>query len=169
MSRATSKDQEKKVKSTKKPTSSEKRVWSIYHFRERFEPPQFREGFEEVGLPWIQEPLGGASDDEGVAYHIQLAMLKAESDLDFCTAYGLFLRLLRLTAQWSGPYRGCLWLRPGEPLSEGQLARILHLDAEILGQYLKAFKRVGLLEYVSLHDFAASHNGSDDKRRESKP
>ena len=145
-----------------RPSRSSK-VWRIFHFRERFEPPELRSRCRQRGLVYIREPVNSTASDEAAAYQLQLKLLGAETGLDFWTAYGLYLQLVHLAAQWSAPYRGGLWFRPGEALSDSQLAKLLNADVGQLAKYLKVFSRVGLLEFVSITDFSLGRKRPDDQ------
>ncbi len=126
------------------------KVWRIYRFRERFEPPENVRKCRKSGLDFTRDYVGLSAGNEAVGYQQQLAMLSNGDGLEYSLLFGIYRQLVNHAGQRSRAYRGYLLNAGNEPLSDSDIGRLLKIHAKTITRMLRKLERAGLLERTSM-------------------
>ncbi len=126
------------------------KVWRIYRFRERFEPPENVRKCRKSGLDFTRDYVGLSAGNEAVGYQQQLAMLSNGDGLEYSLLFGVYRQLVNHAGQRSRAYRGYLLNAGNEPLSDSDIGRLLKIHAKTITRMLRKLERAGLLERTSM-------------------
>ena len=137
------------------------KVWHIYRFKERYELPDDKKILRKSGLLFTRDFVGTGAGDEAVGYANQFAMLCNGDGLDTALMNGLYRLLVKMAASHSYYRRGYLLGPDGSALTAAELGAMLNIPGRKMFSLLNRFKRVQLLEYVTLPDFDELENPSD--------
>jgi len=163
----------KKPASKKKATAPKpKKVWRIFRFAPRYEMPEDMRKCRISALEFTRDFVGDAGGDEAVNYHHQLDMLSNGDGSEYSKYYGVNRQLIKMAAKRSRAYRGYLIDAKNQPLSIGQIAKLLNYKTEDMRKILRRLASVDLLERVDLPEFDLSANklppskwGNDTKKK----
>jgi len=123
-----------------------KKVWRIFHFRERFELPDTVRFDVERPLVYIRYYVGSGQDDESINFKRQIAACKASDNRH--TLHSSFMDILEVAANHSRSYRGYLLDERFEPASISKIAEWVSLETEETGKILEKLEQIGLIEKV---------------------
>jgi len=151
-----------KVQTIKSPPPP-KKVWHIFRFKERFELPEDMKIHRRSGLQYTRDFVSAAGGDEAVGYLNQFGMLSNGDGEELSMLRGLYRSLVNMAAQHSRAKRGYLLDASAEPLTDGQIAKLLNYKAARMRQLLARFARVKLLEKVPLPEFDFALNETQKK------
>jgi len=157
-----------KAQTIKSPPTP-KKVWRIFRFKQRFELPEDLKICRRSGLQYTRDFVSVAGGDEAVGYLNQFGMLSNGDGQELSMLRGLYRSLVNMAAQHSRAKRGYLLDASDEPLTGGQIAKLLNFKAAKMRQLLAKFARVKLLEKVELPVFDFSINESPNKGNSKHP
>ena len=149
----------KKPAATKtKAVAKTKKVWRIFRFSERYEMPEDMRKCRVTALEFTRDFVGDAGGDEAVGYQHQFSMLSNGDGAEFSKHYGVYRQLVNMAAKRSRAYRGYLIDAKNQPLSNGQLGKLLNYKTMEMRKILRRLASVDLLERVDLPKFDLSAN-----------
>lgn len=140
-------------------------IWRIFHFKERYELPDDMKSLRKSGLHYTKRFVGVAGGDEAVGYQSQFGMLQNGDGLEACMLEGIYGRLVNMAAQHSKAKRGFLLDAADQPLTDGQIGKLLNINARTMSKYLRLFETVKLLEKVDKPEFDMSLNEQPAKKK----
>lgn len=163
----------KKTASKKKAAAPKpKKVWRIFRFEPRYEMPEDMRKCRVTALEFTRDFVGDAGGDEAVGYQHQFSMLSNGDGAEFSKHYGVYRQLVNMAAKRSRAYRGYLIDAKNQPLSNGQLGKLLNYTTNEMRKILRRLASVDLLERVDLPEFDLSANklppskyGNDTKKK----
>jgi len=166
----------KKPASKKKATIPKpKKVWRIFRFSERYELPEYMRKGRVTALEFTRDFVGDAGGDEAVGYQHQFRMLSNGDGAEYSRHYGVYRQLINMAAKRSRAYRGYLIDAKNQPLSDGQLGKLLNYKTGDMRKILRRLASVDLLERVDLPEFDLSLNklppskwDNDNKKKQGK-
>jgi hypothetical protein len=135
--------------------------------------PDDKKILRKSGLLFTRDFVGTGAGDEAVGWHNQFAMMCNGDGLDTALMHGLYGLLVKMAASHSYYRRGYLLGPDGGALTAGELGAMLNIGGRRMLVLLNRFKRVKLLEYVTLPDFDELENqakntaGAGDERPKS--
>ena len=135
---------------------SQREDWGyhIFHYQARFEVHTESRHFYKASLSFSRDFIGDAGCDEGADYQNQFSLLSSNGDgLEYCQFYGCYRLLVNLASRHARRYRGWLLGANKEPLSNFQIARLLHIPPKQMTKILKRFIMARLIEKIQLPDF----------------
>ena len=154
-----------KMAKNKKTTMASKRsakktlkVWRIFHFKERFELSENIRKCRRSALEFSRDFVSDGGGDEAVGYQRQFALLSNGDGLEFGMLYGLYRLVVNMSAKQSRALRGYLLDAKKQPLSDGQIGKLLKIPTKRMSKILRQFASVDLLERVELPEFDMSVN-----------
>ena len=134
------------------------KVWRIFHFKERFELPENIRKCRRSALEFSRDFVSDGAGDEAVGYQRQFALLSNGDGLEFGMLYGLYRLVVNMSAKQSRALRGYLLDAKKQPLSDGQIGKLLKIPTKRMSKILRQFASVDLLERVELPEFDMSVN-----------
>lgn len=152
------KNKKKNTVKSKRGTKKALKVWSIFHFKERFELSENIRKCRKSALEFSRDFVGDAGGDEAVGYQRQFALLSNGDGLEFGLLYGLYRLLVNMAAKQSRAFRGYLLDAKNQPLSDAQIGKLLKIETRRMRKFLRQFASVDLLERVELPEFDVSVN-----------
>jgi len=163
----------KKTASKKKAAAPKpKKVWRIFRFEPRYEMPEDMRKCRVTALEFTRDFVGDAGGDEAVGYQHQFSMLSNGDGAEYSRHYGAYRQLINMAAKRSRAYRGYLIDAKNQPLSIGQIAKLLNYKTDDMRKILRRLASVDLLERVDLPEFDLSANklppskyGNDTKKK----
>jgi hypothetical protein len=134
-------------------------VYRVFHHEARFDLRTESRHFRKNALPFTRDFNGYGAGDEAVDYLRQFTLLCPNGDgLNYCQYYGCYRLIVNLASQHARAFRGYLLGPDKDPLTDSQIARLLHIPAKEMTRMLKRFVSVKLLERVELPEFDLSLN-----------
>ncbi len=165
----------------KNAAKKEKKVWRIFNFRERCELRDDERKCRQSALLFTKDYVTPASGDEASKYFNQFGLLNNGDGLHNAMMQGLYRQLVRLSACQSRAKRGLLLDARDEPLSAGQIGKLLNVPGRKMLSLLQQFQSVDLVEHVEMPKLDYEQNeppnadkkdnqsaGSDTKKRASR-
>ena len=148
----------------KKSSSKVKKVWRIFHFLERYEMPEDMRKCRVTALEFTRDFVGSGGGDEAVGYQYQFSMLSNGDGAEYSKYYGVYRQLVNMAAKRSRAYRGYLIDAKNQPLTDGQLGKVLNYETKDMKKILRKLASVELLERVDLPEFDLSVNRLPPKK-----
>lgn len=159
------------TKTTRKNQRKQKivKVWRIFHFEQRYELPEDMKSKRKSGLDYTKRFVGVNGGDEAVGYQQQMGMMANGDGLESCTLEGLYGKLVNMAASLSRAKRGFLLDAADQPLTAGQIGRLLKIQAPQMKKLIERFASVKLLERVELQEFDLAKNEPPGEPAEKQP
>ncbi len=138
----------------KRPSSTGRKVYSIYRWNERFEMEDY---IRQGGLDFVRMFVTATTQkqsNESTDFFQQLSELRHFYPDKFYFLFGIFWTLVSLTATRECWLRGFLLDGGLTPLTQSKLAARLQINLKETKAALAALIKVGLIEYIDCPEFS---------------
>ncbi len=147
---------------------TEKKIWRICRYTERFELKEDDRRCRKSALQFVRDFVGYASGNEAVTYHQSLTMLRHVTGEEFCMVYGLYRLLVCEAGKRSRAYRGYLLDVDNKSLTDTKIGRLFGIHPRKITRLLRLLESVGLLDRVDMPKWDLSLDDVPTKRDDSE-
>lgn len=148
---------------TTKRKKTQKKIWYISRFRDRYELAENIRYDRKSPLLYTKDFVGSGNDDESCAYFRQLMALRSKSN--WLELRGAFAELKNIAGNMSKVFRGYLLNSDFKPATIKEIGRWLGKNEAEAKVIMDELKDVGLLEEIDLPAFDTDGNESPKKSK----